>query len=189
MLAPTPPQLCLLFFLKQEWRHLDICWNFRWFLLPSVMDPSLYYGFSFQTNQQQHNSRVSLSYQSRWVAWILFSFRFPTLLHNKALRGGFIVCNHHKCFIPSMHRLCCSKERLLYSVPSPVCAISLMNFMFTSLLPFSSDFPLRLAGRMQHPCINCLIWMKGCEMVWVCAQLFYFNLHKLRVLVRSGACG
>lgn len=36
----NPASTLLAFFSEQEWRHLDICWNFRWFLLPSVMDPS-----------------------------------------------------------------------------------------------------------------------------------------------------
>lgn len=133
------------------------------------------------------------------MAWILFSFKFPTVVYNKALWEGFIVCNHHKCFIPSMHRLCCLKERLLYSVPSPVCAISLMNFMFTSLLPFSFGVPLdslRIVGGMQHRCIDCLFDMNerlrdGVKVVCVCAHkcLFYFNQDELRVLIDSGACG
>lgn len=53
----NPASTLLAFFSKQEWRHLDICWNFRWFLLPSVMDPSSYHllGFFFtkQTNTKK----------------------------------------------------------------------------------------------------------------------------------------
>lgn len=49
-------------------------------------------------------------------------------MYNKALQEGFNACKHHKCFILSMHRLGCWKERLLYSVPALVCAISLMSF-------------------------------------------------------------
>lgn len=196
MLASTPSQLCLL---SSKSRNEGI-WTFAGFsgdfLLPSVMDPSsynLFRVFLYKTNQE-YNTRVCWSDQCCWVEWILFSVRFPTFEHNKALWGGFTVCNHHKCFIPSMHRLCCLKERLLYSVLSPVCAISLMNFLFTSSLPFSPDFPL-----LWEECSTLVLFdMNGrlrdvVKIVCVCACahkcLFYSNLQKSRVLVGSGARG
>lgn len=75
------------------------------------------------------------------VVWILDSFVVPTSVYNKALREGFNVCEHHKCFILPMHRLGCWKERLLYSVPALVCAISLMSFCVYLIAAVSFSIP------------------------------------------------
>lgn len=60
-----------------------------------------------------------------------------------------------------MHRLGCWKERLLYSVPALVCAISLMSFCVYLIAAVSFSIPLsplgdwgRLRG-MQNHCTDC----------------------------------
>lgn len=91
-------------------------------LLPTVMDPSSVCTFTIHVVFCHANLDICQ------VVWILDSFVVPTLVYNKALQEGFNVCEHRKCFILPMHRLGCWKERLLYSVPALVCAISLMIF-------------------------------------------------------------
>lgn len=140
MLAPTRPQLCLLLS-KQGLRHLYICWDFRlffclshhccqqsWTLPQSSLGYPFFSPFFFFFCTFTTHLVIVMQIWICPVVWILDSFVVPTLVYNKALREGFIVCEHHKCFILPMHRLGCWKERLLYSVPALVCAISLMSF-------------------------------------------------------------
>lgn len=159
------------------------------------MDPSsVIFSVVFLGKKKQRNNTFSYRHSSLdtcWVAWILFSCKVPTIVHNKALWEGFNVCKHHKCFILPMHRLCCLKERLLYSVPAPVCAISLMSFMFTSLLPFSFSVPPTSLGSVGWGCstivlivcriyewiwvIVCFVWkMSAHHAVFFVCSVFYF---------------
>lgn len=100
------------------------------------MDPSsvirffffVCFSFSFFVLLQIHLVFGHANLDICQVLWIRDSFVVPTYVYNKALQEGFNACKHHKCFILSMHRLGCWKERLLYSVPALVCAISLMSF-------------------------------------------------------------
>lgn len=132
MLAPTQPQLCLLLSSQsKDWGISTYAGTSGYFLfvpslLPTVMDPSsviirllLFFIYFYKTFSHRHATLDICQ-----VLWILDSFVVPTLVYNKALREGFNVCEHHKCFILPMHRLGCWKERLLYSVPALVCAIS-----------------------------------------------------------------
>lgn len=100
------------------------------------------------------------------VVWILDSFIVSTSVYNKALREGFNVCEHHKCFILPMHRLGCWKERLLYSVPALVCAISHEFLCLPHCYRFL-QYPLpslREGGRVRNHCTDCC---KKSEWIWV----------------------
>lgn len=138
------------------------------------MDPSsVIFSVVFLKKKTKYIYKIRFSYHhssldSFWVAWIQFSCKGPTIIHNKALWEGFNVRKHHKCFILPMHRLCCLKERLLYSVPAPVCAASLMSFMFTSLLPFSFSIPPTSLGSVGWGCSTIvLIVCRIYEWIWV----------------------
>ena len=56
-----------------------------------------------------------------------------------------------------MHRLGCWKERLLYSVPALVCAISLMNICVYLIAAVSFSVPLLYSegGGMQNHFTDC----------------------------------
>lgn len=193
--SPCWLQPCLNFacFLKAGMKALDICWIFRWFLLPSVMDPSSYHLLGFFFTKQTTDTTHGLVCHISPVEWHEFFSHLGlqpssiTKLYGEGLLSAtttsalFLLCTGYAVW-----------KRLLYSVLSPVCAISLMSFMFTSLLPFSMGFPLMWEG-----CSTLVLFemnerlRDGVKVVClcVCAQVFcfiliYTNLEFWLVLVR-----
>lgn len=113
----------------------------------------------------------------------------PNLVYNRALQEGFNVCEHHKCFILPMHRLSCWKERLLYSVPALVCAISLMSFCVYLIAAVSSSIPiLHWEGGDAEP----LYWLLQEEWMnlsdCVCLYLWECECHTLCFLYAECFC-
>lgn len=200
MLAPTPPQLLLAFFSKQEWRHLDFCWIFRWFLLPSVMDPSLHRLLGFFITKQTNNTIHMLVCHISPVEWHEFysHLGFPpyciTKLYGEGLLSAtttsalFLLCTGYAV----RKRDCCILCRRL----------SVQYLSWILCLPHCCRFSWISHSALSDLWEGCstlvLIvwyewkvarWCESCECVCVCVQVFYFNLHKSRVLVGSGACG
>lgn len=66
-----------------------------------------------------------------WISaklWELYNFPIPTsacIKKKKSFTGGVLTsAKHHKCFIPSMHRLGCWKVTVLFCADTCLCNTS-----------------------------------------------------------------
>lgn len=166
MLAPTRPQLCLLLSkatieASLHMLGLQVIFLFVPSLLPTVMDPSsviirlLFFFFLFLF-LYFYNSYRHANLDLPHVADSRLISSFPLLVYNKALREGFNVCEHHKCFILPMHRLgCLERETVVFCAGTRLCNISHEFLCLPHCCRFLQRPLTSQVGGMRNHCTDC----------------------------------
>lgn len=138
MLAPNPASPAS-FFSKTFLQTLGLLQVFFFFffihpsLLPTVMDPfsvTCFCTFTIHVVTLLSCNSGYISAKGCGSQTCVPTFECLTKLYEK----GLMSANTISALILPMHRLCCWKERLLYSVPALVCAISLMTLFYVYLI-------------------------------------------------------
>lgn len=128
------PQLCLFQGLGHSTYAGTSVFFFFWSLLCcqqplTLPQSSLSYFFYMYIYLYNTFSCHHVSLDIHHMIQILASLLVSTSVYNKALQEGFNVCEHHKCFILPMHRLCCWKETVVFCAGTCLCNIS-HEFLF-----------------------------------------------------------